>query len=161
MRMKRGLESLRRDVTKNQNCPSPAAITRARLALANAKSSRPRHFTHSYSKFTIPTVQVAQLVDSVEQPSTLMDEFILLFTTTTCTLRYAHNQVVIAAMAPRSTDLTQVPWYLQPRQARVWVLRKVFDLSQTQSDICSSEYSLLLADGCLVTYLFRIAFVHC
>jgi hypothetical protein len=32
-RMKLGLESLRRVVTKNQNCPSPAAITRARLAL--------------------------------------------------------------------------------------------------------------------------------
>jgi hypothetical protein len=32
--MRLGLESLRRVVTKNQNCPSPAAITRARLALA-------------------------------------------------------------------------------------------------------------------------------
>jgi hypothetical protein len=32
--MKLGLESLRRVVTKDQNCPSPAAIMRARLALA-------------------------------------------------------------------------------------------------------------------------------
>ena len=33
-RIKLGLESPRRVVTKHQNCPSPAAITRARLALA-------------------------------------------------------------------------------------------------------------------------------
>ena len=37
--MKLGLESLRRVVTKKQNCPSPAAITRARLALACTRAS--------------------------------------------------------------------------------------------------------------------------